>query len=118
VTCVTRGFDSFSMSGWYPATTNGTNADLLQVLLGQVREDPLVDLVVAERSLILSKAKAPQPDHDVHDGARASPWSISSSERPGEVLGRGFKVLPAMLAADVAAHGPDRTPATIRLTIP
>jgi hypothetical protein len=29
--------------------TNGTDADLLQVLLCQVREDPLVDLIVAER---------------------------------------------------------------------
>ena len=45
------------------------DAKLLQVLLRQAREDPFVNLVLAERSLILSKAKAPQPDHDVHDGA-------------------------------------------------
>jgi hypothetical protein len=29
----------------YPAMTNGTDADFLQVLLGEVREDPLVDLL-------------------------------------------------------------------------
>jgi hypothetical protein len=33
VTCVTRGFDSFSMSGWYPAVTDGTDAKLLEVPL-------------------------------------------------------------------------------------
>ena len=44
--------------------------------------------IAAERSLILSKAMAPQPNHDVHDGARASPGSISSSGRPGEGLER------------------------------
>jgi hypothetical protein len=34
--------------------TNGTDADFLQVLLGEVREDPLVDLVVAECRLKLA----------------------------------------------------------------
>ena len=63
------------------------DAKLLQVLQPSAGKNRLVYLVVAERSLILSEAKAPQPDHDVHDGARASAWSISSSERPGEVLG-------------------------------
>ena len=53
--------------------TNRTNADFLQVLLRQAREDPFVYLVLAERSLILSKAKAPQPDHDVHDGGLTLP---------------------------------------------
>jgi hypothetical protein len=49
--------------------TNGTDADFLQVLLGEVREDPLADLVVAECRLVFFEAQAPQPDHDVHDGA-------------------------------------------------
>ena len=49
--------------------TNWADADFLQVLLCQVREDPLVDLVVAESRLVLFKAQAPQPDHDVHGGA-------------------------------------------------
>src|SRR5262249_18736639 len=51
----------------YPTMTDGTDADFLQVLLCQVREDPLVDLVVAV--LVLFEAQAPRPDHHVHDGA-------------------------------------------------
>src|ERR1700731_3564730 len=64
------------------------DAKLLQVLSRQARKNRFVNLVLAERSLILSKTKAPQPNHDVHDGARASSWSISSSEGLGEVLER------------------------------
>jgi hypothetical protein len=63
------------------------DAQILQVVRRQVRQDRLVDVVLAERSLVLSKAKAPQPDHDVHNEAQAPPWSISSSERAGEVPG-------------------------------
>ena len=63
------------------------DAKLLQVFRRQARQDRLVNLVLAERSLILSEAKAPQPDHDVHDGARGSAWSISLSGRLEEVLG-------------------------------
>ena len=36
--------------------TNWADADFLQVLLCQVREDPLVDLVVAESRLIFFEA--------------------------------------------------------------
>ena len=54
--------------------TNGTDADFLQVLLGEVREDPLVDLVVAESHLVFFEAQAPQPDHNVHDGAHNLGW--------------------------------------------
>jgi hypothetical protein len=50
--------------------TNGTNADFLQVLLGEVREDPLVNLIVAESRLVFLEAQAPQPDHNVHDGGQ------------------------------------------------
>ena len=59
--------------------TNRTNADFLQVLLGQVREDPFVDLVVAESRLVFFEAQAPQPDHDVHDGAHNQWWRTSSA---------------------------------------
>ena len=52
--------------------TNGTDADFLQVLLGQVRKDPLVNLVVAEYRLVFFEAQAPQPDHDVHGRAQIS----------------------------------------------
>jgi hypothetical protein len=38
------------------------DAKLLQVFRRQVRQDRPVDVVLAERSLMLSKAKAPQPD--------------------------------------------------------
>ena len=44
------------------------DAKLLQGLVRQARKDRLVYLVLAERSLILREAKAPQPDHDVHEG--------------------------------------------------
>jgi hypothetical protein len=59
--------------------TNRTNADFFQVLLGQVREDPFVDLVLAESRLVFFEAKAPQPDHHVHDGAHNQRWRPSSS---------------------------------------
>ena len=44
------------------------DAKLLQVLLRQPWKNRLVNLVLAERSLILSKAKAPQPRHDIRWG--------------------------------------------------
>jgi hypothetical protein len=65
VTCVTRGFDSFSMSGWYPAMTNRTDAKLLQVLRREIWQDRLVYLILAKCRLILSEAQAQQPNHDV-----------------------------------------------------
>jgi hypothetical protein len=43
------------------------DAEVPQILRRKVRKNRFVNLVLAERSLILSKAKAPQPDHDVHD---------------------------------------------------
>ena len=55
------------------------NAKLFEVLGGEAREDPLVDLVVAECRLVFFEAKAPQPDHNVHDGAHNQWWRASSS---------------------------------------
>ena len=49
--------------------TDRTNADFFQVLLRQARQDPFVYLVLAERSLILSEAKVPQPTIDIHESA-------------------------------------------------
>src|SRR5277367_7162241 len=63
----------------YPAMTDRTNADFLQVLLGQVREDPFVDLVVAESRLVFFEAQAPQPDHHIHQGAHNQGWRVSSA---------------------------------------
>ena len=48
---------------------------------------PFVYFVLAECGLVLFEAQAPQPTSEVHDGALATPCSISSAERPGEVLG-------------------------------
>ena len=50
------------------------DAKLLEVLRREVRQDRLVYLILAERGLILSKAEAPQPDHDVHDGRAPQSW--------------------------------------------
>ena len=45
------------------------DAKLLEVLFRQARENRLVYLVLAECRLVLFEAQAPQPDHNVHDGA-------------------------------------------------
>src|SRR5262249_37423319 len=45
------------------------DAQLLQVLSRQARKNRLVYVILAECRLILPEAQAPQPDHDVHDGA-------------------------------------------------
>ena len=63
------------------------NAKLFEVLGGEAREDPLVDLVVAECRLVFFEAKAPQPDQNVHEGTQiqgcrtssCSPERVSSS---------------------------------------
>lgn len=43
------------------------DTEVLQVFRCEVRKNRLVYLVVAESRLIPSEAKAPQPDHDVHN---------------------------------------------------
>ena len=63
----------------FTAMPDDADAKLLQVLRRQARKNRLVNLVLAERSLILSEAKAPQPDHDVHDGAHNRGWRASSA---------------------------------------
>ena len=73
VTCVTRGFDSLTMSGWYPAMTNRTDAKLLEVLRREVGWDRLAYLVVAECRLILPEAQAPQPTSEAHHAPRVIP---------------------------------------------
>jgi hypothetical protein len=55
----------------YPTMPDGTDADFLQVLLGEVREDRLVDFVIAECRLVFFETQAPQPDRNVHDGAHS-----------------------------------------------
>jgi hypothetical protein len=45
--------------------TNRTNADFLQILLCQLRQDALINLVLAKTSLILSKTNASEPVADI-----------------------------------------------------
>jgi len=49
--------------------TNRADAKFLQVLRRQVRENRLVYVILAECRFILPEAQAPQPDHNVHNGA-------------------------------------------------
>jgi hypothetical protein len=55
--------------------THRTNADFLQVLLREAREDPLVNFVLAECRLVSFETDAPQPVAHVHDVAPARPSS-------------------------------------------
>ena len=45
----------------------------------EARENRFVYVIVAEYRLILPEAQAPQPDHDVHDGAYNRGWRASSA---------------------------------------
>ena len=45
----------------------------------QARKNRLVYLILAECRLILPEAQAPQPDHNVHDGAHNQWWRASSA---------------------------------------
>ena len=47
------------------------DAKLLQVLVRQARKNRLVYVILAEYRLVLPEAQAPQPDHNVHEGARS-----------------------------------------------
>ena len=49
--------------------SNNGDAEVLEVLRRQIGQNRFVYLILAECRLILPKAKAPQPDHNVHDGA-------------------------------------------------
>ena len=55
------------------------DAKLLQVLVRQARENRLVYVILAEDRLVLAEAQAPQPDHDVHDGA---PTQVAAHHDP------------------------------------
>ena len=64
------------------------DAKLLQVLCRQARKNRLVYVILAECRLILPEAQAPQPDHNVHDGAHNRGWRASSSGGSEGVQGR------------------------------
>ena len=57
---------------WRAACLFKSLIKLLQVLVSQTRENRFVYVIIAEDRLIPSEAKAPQPDHNVHDGAPQS----------------------------------------------
>ena len=52
---------------------------LLEVFRREVRQDRLVYLIFAECRLVLPKAQAPQPDHNVHRARRNQGWRASSA---------------------------------------
>src|ERR1700739_3094379 len=56
---------------------------LLQVLVRQAWENRLVYVILAEDRLVLPEAKAPQPDHNVHDSTPNS-GLLHIIERSGE----------------------------------
>src|SRR4030095_14687226 len=58
------------------AVPDNIYAKILQVLRCQVRQERVIDAVLAECSLILSEAKAPQPISEVHGGALTPPGAI------------------------------------------
>jgi hypothetical protein len=59
--------------------TNRADADFLQVLRREAWQDLFTNLVLAECGLVLPKTQAPQPDHNVHDGAYNRGWRTSSA---------------------------------------
>ena len=66
-------------SSSFTAVPNRRDAKLLQGLVRQARKNRLVYLILAECRLILPEAQAPQPDHNVHDGAHNRWWRASSA---------------------------------------
>jgi hypothetical protein len=60
---------------------DNSDTKVLQVLRRQVRQDRIVDLILAECRLILLEAKLPQPTSEVHDGA---PVRLALHDPPAE----------------------------------
>ena len=60
---------------------NDATPSSFRSLVRQARENRLVYVILAEDRLVLTEAQAPQPDHNVHDGAGAHNrgWRTSSS---------------------------------------
>ena len=63
VTQSSNGIEDFA------AVPDNRDAEVFQVLTREVRQNRLVYLVLAEDRLVFPEAQAPQPDHNVHDGA-------------------------------------------------
>src|SRR6516162_4520625 len=78
------------------------DAKLLQVLVRQARQNRLVYVILAECCLILPEAQAPQPDHDVHDGAPIQ-GCCTSSCGPGGVSRRPETAADRQLSVSIGA---------------
>jgi hypothetical protein len=66
---------------------DNTDAKVLQILRREVRQDRIVDRVVAECRLILFEAEAPQPTPEVHCDCPTQPQP-GANDRPGENASR------------------------------
>src|SRR5215467_4811471 len=60
-----------------------TNAQLLQVLRRQPRQDRIVDLILSECGLVSFEAKTPQPTLDVHEDVALTQPAVCN-HLPGE----------------------------------
>ena len=56
----------------------------------QTRENRLVYVILAEDCLILPEAQAPQPDHNVHEGAHKVAWDHPAGEARVSRAALGF----------------------------
>jgi hypothetical protein len=77
---------------------DGDDAEILEVVNRQSRQHPAVDLVVAERRLLLLQIEAPQPISDIHRAAACGLTLTMVPKRrivPGKSGGRyGGRVWP------------------------
>jgi hypothetical protein len=72
--------------------TNRADADFLQVLCREAWQDLFGNLVLAKCGLVLPKTEAPQPDHNVLNGAHTIGGSAHhlSGKRGCPASRRGF----------------------------
>src|SRR6266852_341904 len=77
-----------------PAMANQADAEILQILGRQARQYPRVDLVRAERRLVLTEPKTAQPFRDIH--------------RPH--LPFGPIIVPNLLERTISVHPPSGGP--------
>ena len=87
------------------AVSNIGDAEVLEVLRRQIGQNCLVYLILAECRLILPEAQAPQPDHNVHDGAPTIGGGAIICRGSESVQG-GVWFLRASQRADVKSQWP------------
>ena len=70
---------------------NGSDADLSQVVCGELRQNFRVDIVGAELLLVLTEAEAAKPLADIHGAPHVPDWTITwwrECVRPGNAKHR------------------------------